>query len=77
MRIIERRINGIRRLSRRSQKIEKTENETERKTRERRMRFYLKNDVVKTNILCYLFDIDYAILYLPIKEKYSDELVYS
>lgn len=56
--------------------INAAKNETERLERERRISFYKRNGVQKTDIFSNLFGVEFDIFYSPIKKQWDDLFVY-
>jgi hypothetical protein len=58
------------------EKVDTAYNEQERKIRERRVNFYLRNGMQKTEISSRLFDSEFQIMYMPINKSRDDVCVY-
>lgn len=53
------------------EKVDLAQNEEERKTREKRIQFYLKNGMQKTSITSRQSNTELGIMYLPLQKKYD------
>lgn len=60
------------------EKVESAQNEEDRKIREKRVQFYLKNNgMKKTSVSSCVTGVDFDILYQPLKKKLDNSFVYN
>lgn len=60
------------------EKVESAQNEEDRKIREKRMQFYLKNNgMKKTSVSSCVTGVDFDILYQPLKKELDNSFVYN
>ncbi|NLZ93003.1 MAG: N-acetyltransferase [Firmicutes bacterium] len=59
------------------EKVESVQKEQERKQREKRINFYLKNGMRRTSVSSNLLGVDFDILYQPLKKNRNDYYVYN